>query len=980
MSKNNLNNLAPAAKPALFDPRKKKAPQLSLSQMLTQRPAAGQGPATQPQLDTDMSNTFGAVSAMATPQQDAQGMPPTRQAAEKNTAVQFGTGMPKFGAGMPTFGNVSGDAGPKSNPSFKFSISHMVPKSIDHATVKQENIHLQTKLEKAEKELKEAKEKSNKLTMDYSWIKQQLEVREAEVDGLKSSNTEFQSANAGYQIEISRLNEKISGLDFEMIDLRVNLSIATDNLELRDDPRSLGWVPANEARSYEHELLAEKDQEISDLKVRVGVVDDELEKTRSTANGEFNMLQGVIADLETKLQSMETKKIDAEKRLQELREECQSFQALKMKADSDLQVALAEKITAENLANQYHSDIAQLQANFSELQSKYVDAENRISQHIGEKQQAQQQMEQHLTQLQHEHQKLQSDVAKVVEERDAAVAKAAKVTEEKDAAVAGAAKVFEERDAAIARAVKVIEEKDTAVADAAKAFEDRDAAIAKAVSERDADITAKQFVGEESQGSKLIIDKLKDDLTQSRQQIQKLTAEKAQLVGTKSHQPTITERDDRALMRQSELYKSCSKILFETVIGDVTNSKSADAVAKVRQLENEFQESEENVKVMEGEIKFDDKLSSQALQEYTEKVLSLESKVLELEGSLSECTRVKDDTASAFSKYQVEAAAELHSLEKKLKHNEEGLRLTLKLYNSRPLNSSLCSPHLDPVPAVKRSLAPKRSFKETMDNLHDPVFEANLMAATRKEYQKKVEEPMENTEQPFHHNEIPGTERSAEAALSEIPEISLSVPEVTGNSVPVQEGTTIDEQIPMQMVVELPISPTLVFAPEFVVENFLAMERPEIPEQTPIPVIISERKSPPRSKVYFWSKILFIVLLIISLVGCHQYFANPSTPGVVRLIDSPRPAIIPIATMNVPLFATRTVSQLTVIPATASASASVPIPQVTIVAVPPSYADYLQEMLYQIRINNLGQYFQVKRSSVWRALETYIAWIVSRVK
>lgn len=57
MSKNNQDNLSPAFKPALFDPRKKEAQQQPpLSQMLTQMQAAKRDPATQPFADTAMAN------------------------------------------------------------------------------------------------------------------------------------------------------------------------------------------------------------------------------------------------------------------------------------------------------------------------------------------------------------------------------------------------------------------------------------------------------------------------------------------------------------------------------------------------------------------------------------------------------------------------------------------------------------------------------------------------------------------------------------------------------------------------------------------------------------------------------------------------------------------------------------------------------------------------------------------------------------
>lgn len=57
MSKNSQDNVPPAVKPALFDPRKKEVQQqLPLSQKLIQMQAAKQGPTTHPFADTAMAN------------------------------------------------------------------------------------------------------------------------------------------------------------------------------------------------------------------------------------------------------------------------------------------------------------------------------------------------------------------------------------------------------------------------------------------------------------------------------------------------------------------------------------------------------------------------------------------------------------------------------------------------------------------------------------------------------------------------------------------------------------------------------------------------------------------------------------------------------------------------------------------------------------------------------------------------------------
>ncbi|TGO46065.1 hypothetical protein BCON_0347g00090 [Botryotinia convoluta] len=1010
MSKNNLDNLAPGVKPALFDPRKKKVPQQpSLSQMLTQRSAVNQGPATQPPADTVMGGFFGSASGMATPQQDAQGMPPNQPAAEKNKAVSFGAGIPTFGAGMPTFGNGFGDAEPKPNPPFKFSISHMVPKSIDHATLKQENTDLRVKLEKANKELNDAKEKvgaqqseyekmetefrqSKLLATESAWNKQQHESKEKDVEDLETSN-------AGFQLEVSRLNEVIKEAKERIATLEADLAISTQHTTIL---KARGIVLGYEAQPSDNEVSA-KDLEISDLKGRIGGLDDDLENTKNTANAEFNRLQGIITNRENELQLMKTEKIDLEKKLQNYREDYESSQGLKMRLDSELQVALTDKTTAETLVNQHNSTILQLQSKIQDLHFKHAqeksDAEVQFNQHIGEKQQVQQD----LHQLQQEYEKVKSNAETLAKERDAAVAGAAKVVEERDAAIASAAKAVSERDAAITGDVK---ERHTA------------------------GFTFKQLVSEEIQGSKSIIQQLKDDLTQPRQQVQTLAAEKAQMVDTKSHQSTIEERGHRALIRKSECQGVCLQILYEAAIENATNPTSANAVTKVQQLEIEFLKSQEDVESMERTIEFDDKLSSQALRESNEKVLSLESKVLELKGSLSECTRIKDNTAIALSKYQGQAesdqemkrtyedklfkktreveevaaalqklqkehsatlksmnqtigseisahkktSAQLHSLKEEFTKLKTELRWTkyavkaLKAASSSDDDTPPLSPFLHPVrgtSAVEQNLARKQTIKEIMDLLAPSESEEGLIAATRKAFHKEKEK----IEQAIPNNEIPVTEESAEVASAEIPNILISVPESTGNSVPVQESTTVDEQIPMQMVVESPTSPTLLFAPEFVVENFLAMERLEFTEQIPIPVIVSKGKSLPRSKAYFWSKFFFIVLLTISWVGYHRYFATSSTPGIVRLTDAPRPAIIPVTTMNAPHFATRTISRLAVIPATASAS--VQIPQVTTVAVLPKYADYLPPILYRSGIIHLHR-IKVKSVDIWDVFKTSV--------
>ncbi|KAF7910238.1 uncharacterized protein EAE98_012193 [Botrytis deweyae] len=116
--------------------------------------------------------------------------------------------------------------------------------------------------------------------------------------------------------------------------------------------------------------------------------------------------------------------------------------------------------------------------------------------------------------------------------------------------------------------------------------------------------------------------------------------------------------------------------------------------------------------------------------------------------------------------------------------------------------------------------------------------------------------------------------------------------------------------------------------------------------------------------------VVLMLLLTPFLVGYLGGPAISSAPGVVQLIDAPRPAIIPVATINASHFATRTTSRLAVIPATASAF--VQIPQVTTVAVLPEYDYYLTPILYRSGIFHLHR-FVVKVKSVvatWEALKT----------
>ncbi|KAF7910763.1 uncharacterized protein EAF01_002272 [Botrytis porri] len=868
MSNNNLDNLVPGVKPALFDLRKEQVSQQpSLTQILSQGPTLGNGPATQPPAETMMGGFFGSGSAMATPQQDTQAMPPNQQG--NNAAVAFGAGMPAFGASMPTFGNGFGNES-KSDSSFKFSISHMVPKSIDHGTLKQENTDLHLKLEEANKEL--------------AWIKQQHESKEKEVDDLESSNFVFQMDIGALKDDVDRLNQQTEEAKEKIAKLEAELVISESSCEfLEDQIRESGMAPGYPDQPSENELLA-RDLEILDLKENIDKLHDELKNTRGTADKEFNRLRGVIAGQENALQSMNAEKID-------------------------VQVALTDKTTAVNLVNQHNSTILQLRASIQDLISQHEkeksDAEIKFNQHIGEKTK----LEQDLNQLQQEYEsvKFNADTiakerdsavagqAQAVNERDVAVAGQAQAVKERDVAAAGEAQAVKERDVAVASEAQTVKEKDVAVASEAQTVKEKDAAVsgaAKAASERVAAITrdvkkrhsagsiSNSIVNEEPRGSKSIIQKLEDDLTHSQQQVQTLTAEKAQLVDTMSHQSKIVERDHPALIKKTREVEELAVALQK-----LQKDHSATLKSMNRTIHSETSAH---------------KKTSAQLESLKKEVLEQKARFRWMKCAI----RVRDENAAS------------------------GIEI--------PHCSQPCSPVLRPVQSAAEA---QLDLEKILRDLFDPESERRLIDATRKAWGKTEEK----SGQPIHDDETSATKESAEVASAEIPEILLSVPESTGKSVPVQESTAIDEQIPMQMVVEAPTSPTLALVPEFVAENFLAMERPEISEQTPIPVIVSKGKSLPRSKSYFWSKFFFIVLLTISWLALNGYFAassTGSTTGVIRLIDAPRPAIIPIATMNAPIVATSTTFQLAVIPATASASASVQSPQVTTVAALSSYTDY----------------------------------------
>ncbi|KAM0196557.1 hypothetical protein ACHAPC_000273 [Botrytis cinerea] len=1153
MSKNNQDNLSPAFKPALFDPRKKEAQQQPpLSQMLTQMQAAKRDPATQPFADTAMAN----FSTPASGEEASQGMAPTQPAAEMGMAVSFGadgpefgagvptfgagmpafgsgvpafgtgmpefgsgvpafgtgmpefgsgvpafgTGMPEFGSGVPAFGtgmpefdsgvpafdtgipefgsgvpafgagthnsvNVSGDAEPESNSSFKFSISHMVPKSIENATLKQENTDLRLQLnaarekiaaqqsgyEKMETELSETKI----LAFQSGWYKQQH-------DSIKDENEDLEASNAGFQEEVSRLNKELEIAKTRMLSLETDLAITNFMRQtLEKEARDRGFAPGFGNQPLQS-MVQEKEDQISDLRGRIGRMEDELENAKNQHSAEFDRLNGNITKLQTELGHANQRNVDSDIILNRYRDQYSECESLRLKSESKLQVALTDKTTTENLASQYHSTILQLHETLQEVQFKQTqekhDAEDIVNKHIGEKQQIQQ----HLNQLQHEYQNLKLHAEKEASDLNATVANAAKAMKERDAAVSVADKLEKERDDAFIVAENLRSERDAAFSFANKVMERRDSAVTEDLKERHTTgITAKQLDREEPQGPEPSAQQLKDDVKQSRQQLLKLTTEKSQLVGAKSNH-SIFEQSDTRTIRKLRIERDSLELLYKTLKENLTNPTSVEAVEKVKQLETEFLKSQKAVRCLEGEVRFIEDYSSRASQKLKDNISSLQSKISELESSLSECTSIKDKTAIALSECQgkiesdqeikrsyqdqlskkteeverVAAAlqklqeeqsilvattvqnldsetsahkktsAELHSLKEEFKKQKSELRLTKKVFRELKLaplssdNTAPGSPSLGPVlgnSGMGQNSISKKTDREAIINLLSESDEG-LIAATRKgfhERQEKIKKAkieqekielekielekieqekieLEKIKQPIPNNEIPITEDPAEIVSSETPKISVPVPESTGNSFPAQDSTTIDEYIPLRMAVQSPASSTLELAPEFVDENFLTMKCPEITEQTPIPVIVVESKFSPRSKAYSWSRFFFIAFLTICWVGHMWPSTTLFTPGVIHLIDAPKPASIPVATMNVPTFAIPTTFRLAVIPEIATETASVQIPQVTTVAVLPRYADFLPQILYPSRIIHLHQLFKVKSVVFWDVFKTSV--------
>ncbi|TEY71284.1 hypothetical protein BOTCAL_0096g00010 [Botryotinia calthae] len=699
MSKNNLDNVAPAVKPALFDPRKKEAQQQPpLSQMLTQMQAAKQGPATQPFAETAMAN-FSPASA----EKASQGMVPIQPAAATDTAANFSTviptfdasapafgvgapafdiGAPAFGVGAPIFGagthnsvNVSGDAKLESDSSFKFSISHMVPTSIEIASLKQDNTDLRSKLEKISKELNDAKEKivaqqsgyeemetelaeKKLLATQCTWYKQQFESLTLEVEGLEASVEDLEASNAGFQMDISRLDTELEEAKESNTTLKGDLALTNSMRDvLEAEALDHGFAPGFGNQPL-NSMVQEKENQISDLKVIIGRLDDELENTKNQSNEEFDRLNGNITKLQNELQLVNDRNIDLENSLQKYREEYVRSHDLKLKHESELQVALTDKTTAEKLASQYHSTILQLQANLQELQFKQTqekhDAEDIVNKHIGEKQQ----MQQHLNQLQHEYQNLKLHAEKAASDLIATVANAAKVMKEKDAALSNADKLAKERDAALSEAKNLAMERDDAILFADKVIEERDSSATEDLKERHTTgITAKQLDSEEPQGPQETTQRLKDDLKQSRQQVLKLATENPHLVGAKSNHSTFEESDTRTI-RQLRIERDSLELLHKTWKENVTNPTSVEAVEKVKQLETEFLRSQKDIRSLEHEIKFIRGNSTRTSRKLKENISSLQSKISELESSLSECTSIKDKTAIALSECQGKAESD----------------------------------------------------------------------------------------------------------------------------------------------------------------------------------------------------------------------------------------------------------------------------------------------------------------------------------
>ncbi|KAF7902236.1 hypothetical protein EAF00_002139 [Botryotinia globosa] len=1034
MSKNTLDNLAPSVKPLLFDPRKKKAPQ----QPLTQKSKFNEA-AAQPSIDTEMGDTLGPEPGVLDPQKGSQGVVPT-QPAEKKEAVIFGSGMygtvsadgnNKFQSSK-IFG-MSFNGGKKvDEDTLKLQLGAV---NDELKTYKKDS---KERFDTLEREIVDLKAENRQLENRNLEKSGQLEELLGIASGADWRDTESQNAAASNSI-IERLrNEKdtLTKYNGRMIREKKDLEKKVDELEekingLESEDQSMTrrlqaaqdvWEAAKICHQTEMDQLRTTHDELRDA---LDGREEDCKKFYAQVNElqfERDRLNQQIAD--TEAQDLSYYTIDL------LTKERDGFK--KTVDDAKTMGISSERI--QSLTNERDQTMQQLNHTTQQLNhfvQKESDAQVKIASIMAEIEQMKPEFHRvsesaatvgGLNQTIHS---LQAELNAAKNELNNANAERSQAIEAKDQAILAANQAFV--DFSTTNSANVIQQLRTSIEN----LESEKSMHQMKINTLEADFTNSVNMIQQLRTS---IENLESEKSMHQMKINTLEAgitkihgdyEQKLLAVQQNHQH-IADEKDAAIEGQNSLSLVISQHqkmvnkkdeMIQRLRAEVSTGE-ASIQELVLEAKNSAGASELEKNQIRGEL---DVANTSFLEvQSSNKLIRGDLTKLQTEIESAKNCIVKTDTKAKLAEKRLAKTVELlvkeQNAHKEWKKNHSntvnglsmGKTAMLRAYFATGVSSNATDQ--DDLFAVEEELvtpvrtrtivrdAPLRTSSFVPDASDFALMKAtaragleNARAKAKDEFTEDVKTELrkelaesikvELREELVDSTKVELREELAESVKAEIEEALLTSSTILGQNVQTGQDFAMafegqDNSLNLAGIVTSDPA-TSTFVHETANRDGSAMNGSLTDGQTPIPVIVSKRKSLSRSKVYSWSIFLFILLLTCFLFGHLRGHGISSTPGVVGLIDAPRPAIIPVATINSSHFPTRTISRLAVIPATASAS--VEIPQVTTVAVLSGNSSYLIPILYRSGLIHLHQ-FVVKFKPVvatWEAIKISFEYFAS---
>ncbi|TGO36539.1 hypothetical protein BHYA_0122g00320 [Botrytis hyacinthi] len=989
MSKNSLDNLAPSVKPDLFDPRKKKAPQ----QLLTQR-SNFKGGATQPSVDAEMGDVLDSEPGVLDPQQGSQGVVST-QPAEKKEAAIFGSGM---------YGTVSADGNNKFQSSKIFGISFNGGKKVDEDTLK-------LQLRAVDEELKAYKKD----------CKERFDTLEGEIVRLKAENRQLEDKNLDKSKQLEEILGIGGGADWRDTASQ-NTAASNSTIErLRNEKATL--------TAYNGRIIREKgalekkivdlEEEINGLESadqsktrRLQAIQDVLAAAKICHQNNMDQLQTKYNELSDAFDGRENdcRKLDVQ--VNELQVERDQLQAERDRLRQDIADAKAldlsdyiiESLTEERDTFKKEVDDARAQGISSA----------RIQSLTNERDQVTQQLNHTRQQLNGSMQKesdTQAQLASIMAEIEKMKPEFHRVSE-RAATVDGLNQTIHLLQAELNTVKNDLTNANTELSQAIEAREQTISAANQALSEANSTNSANSI-----QQLRTSIMNLESEKTMQQIRINTLEAditkihkdhEHSLLAVQQNHQHIADEKDAASEGHQNRLsliqsqHQEMVKEKDEMI--QRLRAEVSAGEASIQELVLDAKKSAGASELEENQIRgeLDGAKTSFLEVQYSNKLIRGDLTKLQTEIESAKNHIVKTDTKAKLAEKRLAETVDL--LVKEQNAHKEWKKNHFKAVNGLVGmgKTSMLKAHFDKIflsnatdqdglfeveeesvtPVRTRTIvcdAPLRASSFAPDAsdiaLTKVTFRAgleNARAEAKAEFTEEVK--TELRKELVETIKVELREELAESVKAKLEEALLTSSAILGSEVQTSQEFVMayegqENSLNLAGIVTSdPATSTLV--PENANRNATAINGSLLDRKTSIPVIVSKAKLLPRSKVYSWSMFLFILLLASFFVGCLRGPDISSTPGVVHLIDAPRPAIIPVATINASHFATRTISRLAVIPATASAS--VQNPQVTTVAVLSGNADCLTPILYRSGLIHLHR-FVVKFKPVvvtWEALKT----------